>query len=494
MTDTLFHERKIAIMQIKQGKTQKDVAQNLNRSSAWVAKWYQRFKQKGWSGLKEESRAPKKHGKRLAAEVRTAICQARLEIEAEAALGEGLKYIGGQAIRTRLKQKKISPLPSVATIERVLRAAGLSKAKPETVEPEIVYPRLRPGSVHQLHQVDIVPHYLQGGESIFCFNAIDVVSRYPSGQAFRQHRAQDATAFLLYMWQEMGIADYTQVDNESCFSGGATHPYVLGQVVRLALTVGTELVFSPVYHPKSNCFIERFHRDYNQHVWQDTYLENLEAVTQKAEQFFPRYRLREDHDQLQGQAPAALHQEATCRQLPTAFTLSNHKLPLRVGHIHFIRRVSPQGKVRVLNVDWDVPRFDPLKGVWVTIEFRTTGAWLSIFDAPPDAPQRDCLATYAFPLHEPVLPFTNTIDMGAETQILSTPHLPPLPTTTLTQPAVTPHPQEAQVSSLFTPVSALPPLTLISSGSDLLKRSGQLAFTTLQYTARFTQRVLSTMY
>ncbi len=238
------------------------------------------------------------------------------------------------------------------------------------------------------------------------------MSRYPQG-CFAQHRAQDATAFLVHLWQEMGIADYTQVDNEGCFSGGATHPYVLGQVVRLALTVGTELVFSPVYHPQSNCYVERFHQDYNRHVWQDTYLEDLAAVNQKGQWFFPLYRLREDHDQLHGQSPTVVHQEGTPRQLPADFTLSGKKLPLREGRIHFIRRVSPQGQVRVLNVDWNVPRFHPLKGVWVTIEFRTTGALLSIFDAAPDVHQRDCLATYAFP-HESVLPWCRPL-IGAET-------------------------------------------------------------------------------
>lgn len=59
MKDTLFAERKLAIMQIKQGKTQEEVAHSLNRSPAWVAKWYKRFKEKGWQGLKEASRAPK---------------------------------------------------------------------------------------------------------------------------------------------------------------------------------------------------------------------------------------------------------------------------------------------------------------------------------------------------------------------------------------------------------------------------------------------------
>jgi transposase len=493
MTDTLFAERKLAIMQIKQGKTQKEVAQNLNRSSAWVAKWYKRFKRKGWQGLKEESRAPKNHGKRIDAAVRTAICQARLEIEAEAALGEGLKYRGAQAIRTRLKQK-VKPLPSVPTIERVLREAGLTHPRVKATEPEMVYPHLQPTAPHQHHQVDIVPHYLQGGERISCFNAIDVVSRYPTGLALAQHRAQDATAFLVHLWQEMGIADYTQVDNEGCFSGGATHPYVLGQVVRLALTVGTELVFSPVYHPQSNCFVERFHQDYNQHVWEDTYLVDIAAVNQKGLWFFPLYCLREDHDKLHRQSPAVLHQENTPRQLPADFTLSGKKLPLREGRIHFIRRVSPQGQVRVLNVDWNVPRFDPLQGVWVTIEFRTTGALLSIFDAAPDARQRDCLATYAFPLNEPVLPLTNTADTTTETETPSVQCLQSQQTAELTQTTITEFSETDPASSTLGQVSTLPPLTLIPWNNNLFRRSSRLTGAILQHAARLTRQVVSTMY
>jgi transposase InsO family protein len=482
MTETLLAERKLAIMQIKQGKPQKEVAQSLNRSPAWVAKWYKRYKEKGWSGLREESRAPKKHGKRLAAEVRIAICQARQEIEAEAGLDEGLKYKGGQAVRTRLKKNKVEPLPSVSTIERVLHEAGLTQAKSETIEPEVIYPHLQPTAPHQLHQVDIVPHYLEGGERISCFNAIDVVSRYPSGLAFAQHRAEDATAFLRQMWAEMGIAQYTQVDNEGCFSGGATHPYVLGQVVRLALTVGTELVFSPIYHPQSNGYVERFHQDYNQHVWEDTYLENLAAVNKKGHWFFSRYRLRQDHSQLQPHSPTTCHQEQTPRHLPIDFTLSSPKMPLREGRIHFMRRVSPQGTIRVLNVDWSVPRFDPLKGVWVTIEFRTSGALLSIFDATPDTLERVCLATYSFPLKESVLPLTHIPESLVEKDKVA------LPKEAIGGQPIVDRKPLATTSEL----SILPPLKPING--NLLKRSSRLALTTLQFTVRLTREAFSTMY
>ena len=157
---------------------------------------------------------------------------------------------------------------------------------PKESQPTIEYPRLQPTQAHQVCQVDHMPHYLQGGQKVYCFNAIDVVSRYPTGQVFTKHRATDARAFLIHVWQTVGIARYTHVDNEGCFSGGFTHPYVLGQCVRLALLVGTELLFSPVRHPQSNGTVERFHQDYEAHVFQDTYLADVQAVQAQANPFF----------------------------------------------------------------------------------------------------------------------------------------------------------------------------------------------------------------
>ncbi len=82
------------------------------------------------------------------------------------------------------------------------------------------------------------------------------------------------------------------------------------------------------------------------------------------------------------------------------FDVVTTKLPLYEGRIHFLRRVSDDGKVRVLNVDWEISEFDVLKGVWVTIDFQVTGATLSIFDEAPDVSGRRCLDSYPFPLKE----------------------------------------------------------------------------------------------
>lgn len=416
----LVKEREQAIHALRFGKTIKEVAVALNRHPNWVRKWWKRYQEKGWAGLQDQSKVPKKHGRKLLAPMRQAICQARSEVEVEAARGEGLKYIGAQAVRTKLKDKNIKPLPSISSIERTMRAYGLTKKRNLKEKPSIKYPHLKPTVAHQLCQVDIVPHFLSGGQRIACFNALDVVSRYPTGQAFAQRRSEDAAVFLIHVWQKIGIARYTQLDNEGCFSGGATHKYVLGKVLRLALNVGTELVFSPLYHPQSNGYVERFHQDYDHHVWEDTYLHHQDDVQAHSKTFFELYRNSEHHSALNGHTPNSCHYQQTPNKLSTDFSLAKEKLPLREGRVHFIRRIDPVGSVKVLNACWAVPEPNFDKGVWVTIEFQSDSATLYIYDAAPDTTDRQCLASYPFPLKEDVLPHPNQ-NMKASAPIFASP-------------------------------------------------------------------------
>ncbi len=394
-------QREQAVHLLRAGLKTKEVADEMGRSPQWVRKCWRRFQDEGWAGLIGRSRAPHCHGKRMPENVRRAVKKARSELEAEAKRGTGLKYIGARAIRTRLKERQIKPLPSIRTIERLLHQAQLTH--PRQPQPEIGYPHLQAKEPLELCQVDHIPRYLRGGQKVYCFNAIDVVSRYPTGQAKDDRRAETAAAFLVHVWQTVGIPTYTQIDNEACFIGGFTHPYVLGQCVRLALMVGTELVFSPVRHPKSNGYVERFHQDYQKHVWEDTYLANLTAVQKQADHFFDLYRHSQHHSGLNDQTPDAIHNLADQRLLSSDFTKPSGKLPLYAGRVHFMRRVDPDRTVSVLNVKWTIPKPALTKGVWVTLDIQPGGAHLFIYDQAPDAEKRGLLATHSFPISEPVL-------------------------------------------------------------------------------------------
>jgi len=403
MTTTNYEDRCRAMHLLRSGSTPRQVAANLGRSVSWVYKWRCRHEQGGWAALHDQSRAPKQPMRRIPESIKQRIRAVRSELEAEARTPGKLNYIGAKAIRSRLQQEQGHPLPSISSIERELRAAGLVRPHTIAEPPKVDYPRLRPKQPHELVQVDIVPHYLPGGQCVSCFNALDVVSRYPTGQPLPSKRSTDAMQFLLHVWRELGVPTYTQLDNESCFSGGFTHPYVLGRVLRLGLWVGTQLVYSPFYHPESNGYVERFHQDYNQHVWDKCYLPNLTAVQQHSPAFFAAYRQSGHHSALNGRSPAALHQAQPYRPLPDNVSLPA-SLPLTVGKVHFIRRVEATHSIRVLNVDWNVPHAQPDQGVWATLTFAPTRATLAVFDAAPGMSQRHCLVCHPFPLQESVLP------------------------------------------------------------------------------------------
>ena len=405
MTETeRYEQRKTAVHLLRSGSSVSAVAQELNRSVSWVYKWSQRYQQEGWAGLRSRSRAPHHSPKRIPASIRQAICEARSELEAAAAERKGLRYIGAAAVKGRLIEKKVSLIPGTASIERVLREAGMTQPRPNKTDQAGPYPHLQPDQVQQLCQVDIVPHFLTGGQAIACFNAIDVVSRYPTGQAYERRRAEEAAHFLIHVWQEIGIASYTQVDNEGCFSGGFTHPGVLGKVVRLALSVGTELVFSPIRHPQSNGSVERFHQDYDQHVWRDTDLKNRIEVQAQADTFFSLYRQSHHHRALHGASPIQAHCQTRPHKLAPDFQLPQGKLLLTMGRVHFMRLVGPDNNVSVLNLKWPVPEAKPNQGVWVTLTLDRSGATLQVYDKAPDAAERTCLVAYPFPLKETVYP------------------------------------------------------------------------------------------
>lgn len=267
----LLKDRQRAIHLLRTGSTPAEVAKKLDRSERWVRKWRKRYDEEGWSGLQSRSRRPHRLAKAYPEEMREKVLEVRSELEAEAATGEAgvLKFIGSAAIRTRLKERGITEVPSRRTIERYLHDAGMTHPR-QAKQRGSPYPNLQVKKPHELIQVDIYPRYLKGGQSVACFNAIDVAARYPFSYAYPHRRSRDAANFLLRLWQTQGVPTFTQVDNESCFSGGFTHPGVLGKVVRLALMAGTELVFSPIRYPKAQGGIKRFHQDYGKHVWDVT--------------------------------------------------------------------------------------------------------------------------------------------------------------------------------------------------------------------------------
>lgn len=397
---------------MRSGRSPQEAAAELECSLSWAYKWWGRFSVAGWDGLKSQSRAPHHHPNRIPGKTEQKILEIRAELEKEAQQPNALSYIGAYAIRGRMLERCLKIIPSVSTIEKILRQAGVTKPRQAQAEPIPVYPHLHIEQPHQLTQMDIVPHYLSGGALVHCFNAMDVVSRYPEGKQYERKSTNQVLDFCLKTFQSIGIAEYTQMDNESSFNGGRTHPYVIGRVPRLMLLVGTELIYSPLYHPESNAYVERFHQDYIKNVWEKTQLQNLAHVRQTSARFFGRYRISRHHSELHGQSPTFLHFASPLRSLPKDFAIPK-PLPITEGKIHFMRAVSEDQTIPIFNVNWSARWAQPHQGVWATLSITMHGARLSIYDQAPEVSKRQCLANHPFPLSEPVLPLSAEFQKSA---------------------------------------------------------------------------------
>jgi transposase len=418
MSETkLVNERERALHMLRGGYRVRDVASALGRSAGWVRKWRRRHADEGWSGLNSRSRAPKSRPRQIPPETEQAVRRVRSELEAAVQAADQLHYIGAGAIQARLRAQGIQP-PGTASIERILRRAGMTHARP-LPQAEVFYPHLHPTQPHQLCQIDIVPCFIaRQPRPAACYNGMDVVSRYPTGKPYAQRRAQDSLDFAIHVWQTLGISTYTQMDNETCFSGGHTHPGVLGRMLRLGRYVGTQSVFSPVRHPQSNGTVERFHQDCVEHVWRSCVFTALEQVDPQSQRFMAAYRQRRDHSALAGRSPAECHFDTPPRLLAADFQLPAD-LPVTQGHVHFMRLVSRHQTVSLLNLDWHVPPAQPRQGVWATLSFtRRRRATLRVFDAAPDARHRTCLARFPFPLREPVVPLRSVFQAPERHDVL----------------------------------------------------------------------------
>jgi transposase InsO family protein len=403
-TTCAYSERVSAIHLLRSGHPAGEVAAQMGRSLAWVYKWQKRFLEHGdWNDLRDRTRAPKKKSQRISEDIRREVTLARSQLEAEACQPKKLSYIGGYAIRNRLHQKDIRPLPSRASIERIIAAEGMTRPR-RAQETKIPYPHLQPTQPHQLTQVDIVPRYLPGGGCVSCFNAIDVVSRYPTGRQSLSKRSQDACLFVFQVLQDLGFSEYLQLDNESCFSGGFTHPGVIGKVVRLLLYFGVQPVFSPFYLPESNGTVERFHQDYMANTWDKDEMRDLPAVQVNSAPFFELYRNSGHHSGLDGLSPTQVHWAQPTLRLSKDFHLPKGKLPITAGQVHFIRIVQADQTISVANITWEVPNAKVNEGVWTTLAITCQRATLRVYDTAPDAAKRSCLIAYPFPLKEQVQP------------------------------------------------------------------------------------------
>src|SRR5689334_6612747 len=109
-----------AIRRRLNGEQRQDICQDLERSARWFDKWWAEFRSDPHTDFADRSRAPLTDSSITTPELERLIVELRRAFESA---DHGL--IGARAIWGRLIELKVKPLPSEATIQRILARNGL---------------------------------------------------------------------------------------------------------------------------------------------------------------------------------------------------------------------------------------------------------------------------------------------------------------------------------------------------------------------------------
>ncbi|MDI6733631.1 MAG: integrase core domain-containing protein [Planctomycetota bacterium] len=361
-----YEKRCKAIQLYKEGIGFNKILQLVQRGRGWLSKWLKRYKESGFEGLKDRLRVPKRIWRKTTEYMVKKVLSIRVELESHKTRRSAFAGIGAEVIHWELKQRQVSNVPSIPTIERILSRHGKTgKLKTKRNNNNQPYPYFKAETVGDLHQTDLVgPRHLRGPKGVtrfYSFHTVDVAGHTASTSQFTGKQTIPLCKHLVGTWQSICIPQVSQMDNEMAATGGGRYPYSLSQVIRLHLLLGIHLVFIPQGEPGRNASVESFNKLWQERVLRRHNCPTLTALRRTSERFLRYYHYEKPHRSLTQKEhgtrfPGMLRDRLwkSLRHLPKGFILERYidsnghlDLPIAKGKVSFIRKVDSRGKIEV---------------------------------------------------------------------------------------------------------------------------------------------------
>jgi transposase len=359
--------RKRAIRLTIQGKRPSKIAKTVQRSRQWLYKWQERFAQKGWKGLASLPRRPGRLARAYDQRTRRVVLNLRRKCDRHSVGLITARYLRQQLIKERL----LDAVPSISTINRWLCEAGLITQK-ATRQPEAYFPAIRIGQSLILHLMDWTERFVTGGEKVFAFHTLDKRTRRLSQSLLANKSGESAIRHALCSWQELGLPDLLQIDNDSAFCGGSRTPRRFSAFVRLCLHFGIEIIFIPPAEARRNGLIEAVNHLWARSFWQRNHFSSLTEAKRKKRKFLLWYLSSYSPPELAGKTPGQVPATAGRTRLTESQVKAlPEQLPVTCGRIHFIRKVNEEGRITLLGERWRVGKRLRDKYVWATVNTAT---------------------------------------------------------------------------------------------------------------------------
>jgi putative transposase len=340
--------RNRAISLFLQGERPGTICRTLGRSRPWFYKWLKLYDPSNPFWAQSQSRAPKKLPQRTPQAIVQLVCSIRKRL-----IKTKYAQKGAFAIQWQLKELGIKPLPEIWTINRILKQQGLVGG-PVYSPRATPYPAVQAAQPNDVHQFDLVgPRYLKSKERFYGAHLIDTFSNAVALAALPSKQDTEIVQAVLAGWQRLGIPNYLQVDNELSFRGSNRYPRSFGQLIRLCLYLGVEIVFIPQAEPWRNGIVEKFNDVYDKLFLRRQQFKTLALLQKELFYFESFHNCHHRYAKLAQRTPWAVHTAKPRHLLRKSFVLSR-PIPWRDGKISFIRLTDRQGAVQFFSERFEV--------------------------------------------------------------------------------------------------------------------------------------------
>jgi putative transposase len=357
--------RQVAVERYARGESLASICSSLGRARRWFYKWLKRSQEGGPDWFKTQSRRPQGNSRRTVAWIERQVVQVRGQLDVEGV------FCGDQAIAWRLEQMRVSPMPSLRTIGRILARHDLvRRQKGRFASKGKKYPALAAQAPGDVHQTDFVgPCYLTGPIRFHSLHSVDVASGRCAVEPMPGGKSGVIEA-LWAIWWRLGLPRYAQVDNEWVFFGSPRHPRGMGNLIRMCLPLGVEPVFIPMSEPWRNGVVEKFNDHWQQKFIGRTPMTSADELKVQSLAFEQRHNSRYRYSKLGGKTPLeSLAMSNVQLRFPPEPMPSPRPLPKpHEGRYHVIRFIRSDGLLDVFSEKFKMPSETIYEYVQATVD------------------------------------------------------------------------------------------------------------------------------
>jgi putative transposase len=255
--------------------------------------------------LEPRSRRPGSSPSKLTDDVKAQAVQVRAALEAS-----GLDH-GPISVHDKMHAMGLDPVPSVASLARIFRQAGVARAEPKK-KPRSAWRRFVYPAPNACWQLDATEYVLTGGRKCMIFQLIDDHSRY----AVASHVAWGETAEAAIVVFDKAVAAHGVPQRLLSDNGVALNPSrrgYLGQLVDHVSRLGVEAITGKPYKPTTQGKNERFHQTLFRYLDKQPLADTLAELQAQVDAFDHIYNTERPHQGLPGRITPRAAWEATLK-------------------------------------------------------------------------------------------------------------------------------------------------------------------------------------